>query len=118
MTLNQHVSGPQGAAWPKSRAQVMKEQLDAVRKLHFKSPLYNLADDCEVCSDDDEAVQDRHERGEGAEGDDLCLSVVTGYACGHCSDVYGYGLGEDEPVTWPCDTIQALDGKSATAATT
>lgn len=86
----------------------MNEIVQRVRDLHTKAPLYNLADDCEVCSSDDEAIQEQHEQVEGSEGDWLCASIVTGHSCRHCSDVHEYGMGDGEPVTWPCATAKIV----------
>lgn len=80
-------------------------QLDQVRALHAKAPLYNMANDCEICSDEDVAVQEQHEQVEGPDGDYLCASIVVGHCCGHCTNLH-----EDsaETVSWPCRTARIV----------
>lgn len=87
------------------RQSTASSRIDQVRALHAKAPLYNMATDCEVCSDEDEEVQERHEQVEGPDGDFLCASVVVGHCCGHCTNLHEYS---EETVSWPCKTAQIV----------
>lgn len=79
-----------------------REALKPIRELHRKSPLYNLTDDCEVCSSDDDAIREQHDTFESAAGDWCCTAVIVAYCCAHCAEVQGYN-GEDVR-EWPCET--------------
>lgn len=64
-----------------------------VLALHAAVDIYAWADDC--------ADPERHEHGEDASGEGLCLSEPTGESS--CSECRGEC---DEPVMWPCPTVR------------
>lgn len=82
-----------------------REALEPIRELHRKSPLYaNLADDCEICSSDDDAISEQHHTFESVEGEWLCTAVIDSYCCAHCTEIQGHG--GDDPIGWPCETAR------------
>ncbi len=82
-----------------------REALAPLRKLHCKSPIYNLAEDCDICSSDDEQVQEQHALSESAYGDYLCTAEVLGYTCAYCSEIRDPSQDLSE---WPCETATYL----------
>ena len=83
-----------------------REMATPIRELHRKSPIHNLAEDCEICSDDDEQVQAQHAPVMESEyGDYLCAATVVGYTCAHCAELRA--ADQDLP-EWPCVTATYL----------
>jgi hypothetical protein len=78
-----------------------REALKPIRELHRKSPMFDLADDCDICSSEDDKVSEQHATVESANGDWLCTANAAGHCCRHCS---GIRRDDGDPVEWPCET--------------
>lgn len=96
----------EGGIWtPDAMESAAREALEPLRKLHRKSPIYNLAEDCDICSDDDENIQAQHTVIDSTYGEYLCTATVCAYTCAYCSELRG--PDQDLP-DWPCETAMYL----------
>ena len=84
------------------RCESLEAQIDAVRELHRRMPVYDtLTDDCEEHDTDEHAI-------ESSDGGWYCDQHLSFYTCSEC--YYEYADSGDWP-EWPCETIKALGGE-------